>query len=435
MKVDVKKDIEKSEAEIKIEASAAEIKPYLVDAAKKLSKEKSIKGFRPGKAPVDVVEDVFGLGRLFNEVADKAVPRLFVKAVIDENIEALAQPSIAIDEISKDKGLKFTAKVAVLPQVTLGDIGNIEVEKRNVEISDKDVEEELMRLAKMRSSYIDVTRPAEKGDTVKLDFKISMNGVPLENGESKDHPVQLGEGHFVGGFEDKLVGIQAGDVREFKIKFPEDYKKESLRGKEAEVWAKANNVQKRVVPKLDDAFAKQLGKFESLAELKKQMKKNLKHEKEHREKERCQGEMTNKLAKEAKFAKIPDVLIDKEIDRLLGEFEQMLSWQQKKIDEYLKESNRTIDQVREEMRPNAEKSVRVGLALRAFARQEDIKVSEEEVEEKMQDYLKRFGSVEEAEKKIDPEDLKEQLAYMIRNQKAMEALEGKIKVKEKKPTE
>ena len=435
MKVDVKRDIEKSEAELKIEVSADELKPFLNEAAKKLSKEKSIKGFRPGKAPVDVVEDVFGLGALLNEAVDRAVPKLFVDAVMDEDIEALAQPNIAIDEIGKDKGLKFTAKVAVLPQVTLGDLNEIEVEKRRIEVSDKDVETELSNVAKMRSNYIDVARPAEVGDTVKLDFKISINGVSLENGESKDHPVQIGEGHFVGDFEDKLVGIQAGDVREFKIKFPDDYKKDNLGGKEADAWVKAKVVQKKVVPKIDDGFAKQLGNFQSLDELKKHMKESLRHDKEHKEKERYHGEMTSKLAKGAKFATIPDALIDKEIDRLLNEFVQMLSMQQKTMEDYLKDNKRTLEQVRNEMKPNAEKSVRVGLALRAFSKQEDIKVEEKDLEDKVQDYLNRFGSTEEARKQIDPEELREQLAYMLRNQKAMEALEEKITVKETKPTD
>jgi trigger factor len=430
MKIDVKKDVENSEVELKIEASADELKPYLNDAAKKLSKEKSIKGFRPGKAPVEVVEEVFGLGPVLNEVVDRAVPRFFVEAVMDEGIEALAQPSIAIDEISKDKGLKFTAKVAVLPQVTLGDLSKIEVEKRSAVVSDEDVEKELQNLAKMRGSFIDVARPAEKGDTVKLDFKISVNGVPLEGGESKDHPVQIGEGHFVGDFEDKLIGIQAGDVREFKIKFPEDYKKNKLGGKEADAWVKAGVVQKKVVAKVDDAFAKELGKFDSLAELKKQMKDNLKHEREHKEKERYHGEMTSKLAEGAEYTKIPEALINKEVDRLLNEFQQMLSMQQKGIEDYLKSNNRTIEQVREEMKPNAEKSVKVGLALKAFATQEDVKVEESEIEKKAQEYLQRFGTTKEAKKEIDPEDLKEQLTYMLRNQKAMEALEKVVIVKE-----
>ncbi len=432
MKVDIKPNQEKSEVELKISASADDFAPYVKDAAKKLSKEKSIKGFRPGKAPVEVVEEVFGTGRLLNEAMDRAIPRFFIEAVLDNDIDAIARPKVAVEEIGRDKGIKFTATAAVLPTVTLGDLSKIEIEKRTVEVTDSEVDKELERLAKMRSSALEVARPAGKGDTIVVDFKISVGGVMLEGGEGKDQTVQLGEGHFVPDFEEKLVGIAAGDVREFKIKFPEDYKKGNLAGKEAEAWVQAKAVQKRMVPEVNDAFAKQLGKFTDLDDLKKHMKDNLQHERLHREEERRQGEMTEKLAAGATFSKIHEVLIDKEIDRLLGEFEQMLQWQQKTINDYCLEKSRTIEQIREEMKPNAEKSVKVGLALRSFAKQEGVVIDENELEEKIQDYLKRFGSSKEAAKKIDPEELREHLTYLLRNQKAMELLETKVTVKEAK---
>jgi len=223
----------------------------------------------------------------------------------------------------------------------------------------------------------------------------------------------LGEGHFVPDFEDKLIGIAAGEVREFKINFPTDYKKNNLAGKPADAWVQAKVVQKRVLPEINDAFAKQLGKFTDIGDLKKQLKDNFQHEKTHREEERRRGEMTEKLVEGAAFSVIHDVLIDKEIDRLLEEFEEMLVWQQKTIKDYLQEKGRTIEQVRDEMKPNALKSVKVGLALRAFAKQEEITVDEKELEEKAQDYLKH-------------------LTYMMRNQKAMELLETKVIIKEVK---
>jgi len=432
MEVEIKRNEEQSEIELKITATVEDFAPYVKDAAKKLSKEKSIKGFRPGKAPVEVVEEVFGPGRLLNEAMDRAIPRFFVEAVLDNDIDAIARPKVAVDEIGRDKGLRFTATVAVLPTVTLGDLSKIEVEKRAVKVTEKELETELERLTKMRSTYLEVARPAVKGDVLIVDFKITTGGVMLEGGQGKDQQVHLGEGHFVPDFEDKLIGIAAGDVREFKIKFPVDYKKRNLAGKEAEAWVQAKAVQKRVVPEINDAFAQQLGKFENLIDLKKQLRDNLQHERKHREEERQQGEMTEKLAEGAAFSNIHEVLIDKEIDRLLGEFEQMLVWQQKTIDDYCREKGRTIEQVREEMKPNAEKSVKVGLALRSFAKQEGVQVDENELAEKTKDYLKRFSSSKESAEKIDPEELREHLTYLMRNQKAMELLETKVTIKEAK---
>lgn len=429
MEVEVKSDNEQSEVELKISTTAEEFKPYIKEAAKKLSKEKSIKGFRPGKAPVEVVEDVFGSGRLLNEALERAIPRFFVEAVLENNIDAIARPKVAVDEIGRDKGLKFTATAAVLPTVSLGELSKIEVERRPVEVTEQEVMKELERLAKMRSTYINVARPAAKGDAVIVDFKISRGGVVMEGGQGQDQMVHVGEGHGIPDFEEHLVGMSAGDVREFKFKFPDDYKKNNLGGTEAQAQIKAKAVQKRVMPEVNDALAKQVGKFEGLADLKKQMKDNLHHERSHREEERRRGEMTEKLAAGSTFTKIHDALINKEIDRLLEEFEQMMAWQQKTLNDYLREKNRTIEQVREEMKPSAEKSVKVGLALRAFAKQEGITVEESELEEKVQDYLKRFGSAKEAASKIDPEELREHLSYLMRNQKAMELLEAKVIIK------
>ncbi len=429
MQVEISKDKEKSEVELKISVSPEELKPHLKEAAKQLTKDKPLKGFRPGKAPISVVEEALGKERLFSEALDKAVPKFFVKAVVDNDIDALARPSVTVEELDAEKGLKFTAKVAILPEVTLGDFSSIAVEKRKVEVADKDVEKELEYVAKMRSEYLDIARPAQKGDTVITDFKIMMNGVTIENGESKNHPVNIGEGHFVPGFEEKIIGISAGDEREFVITFPDDYAKENLRGKKAQVWTKAQAVKKQVVPEINDEFAKKLGKFESLDNLKDSLKKSLLHEKEQKELERFRGEMSEKLAGIAQFTNIPEVLIDKEIDRRIAEFSQMLAMQNNTIDSYLQKQNKKMEDMRKEMREGAEKSVKIGLSLRQLAAQENIEVDDKELEDKVNEYLKQYASSDQAEKEIDPEELKDRVNYVLRNQKAMERLEEMIKVK------
>ena len=174
MEVEVKQDREKSEAALKIVISGEELAPYIKKAAEKLSREKELRGFRPGKAPVHVVVEAFGEQRLLNEAMEKAVPHFFVQAVLDNNIDAIARPSITVDKLGKEEGLAFTAKVAVLPEITLGDISAITVDKKVINVSDEDVEKELNFLAKTRSNYLPVARPAQKGDTVTVDFKVLM---------------------------------------------------------------------------------------------------------------------------------------------------------------------------------------------------------------------------------------------------------------------
>lgn len=431
MQVEVSKDREKSEVELKISVSPEELAPHLKEAAKQLSKDKPLKGFRPGKAPVNVVEDALGKERLFSEVLDRAVPKFFIRAVMDNDIDALARPSVSIEELDAGKGLKFTAKVAILPEVTLGDFSSIVIEKRKMEVTDKDVERELNYIAKMRSEYLEIARPAQKGDTVMADFKIMMSGVVIEGGESKNHPVNIGEGHFVPGFEEKIIGISAGDEREFVIKFPDDYAKKNMRGKEAQVWVKAQAVKKQVVPEMNDEFAKKLGKFESLDNLKDSLKKSLLQERKQKELERWRGEMSEKLAEAAQFTNIPEVLIDKEIDRRIAEFAQMLTMQNNTIDGYLQKQGKKMEDMRKDMREGAEKSVKVGLSLRQLAKQENITVEDEELNDKVQEYLKQYASTDQVKKEIDPEELKDRVNYVLRNQKAMERLEGMVSIKYK----
>lgn len=425
---------ETSEAEVLITVPAPEFKPYLERAARTLSQEHPLKGFRPGKAPLSAALESFGRERVLQEGLSKAMPHFFVQAVLEHNIDAIGRPTVAINTLNLEEGLAFTATVAVLPEVTLGDVTAISVSKRAVSVTEEDVAKELAYLAKLRSTPLEVARPATTGDTVTLDFKVSMNGTVLEGGESKNHPVHLGEGHFVPDFEKKLEGIQAGDTREFTIHFPSDYAKQDLRDKEAQVWVHAHAVQKRIIPELNDEFAKKLGKFESLAQVKEELKKNMLHEKEHKEQDRLQGELAEALAAQARFGHIADILIEKEIDRRLEEFSQMLGYQQKTIEDYMAAQNKSIQDIRNDMRDSAIKAVKIGLALRAFAEQEEITVEEAAVEEKMNEYLQRYASTKDAEKDIDKEELKDSIMSTLRNQKVLKELETRVKVKQENAT-
>ena len=213
------------------------------------------------------------------------------------------------------------------------------------------------------------------------------------------------------------------------MEFPEDFAKKALRGKKARAWVLAHEVQKQVVPEINDELARKLGKFKDLAALKYALKSNLIREKEHKERDRWRGELAEKLAGVAQFTHIHDVLIDKEIDRMIEELRQMLTWQQKTLEEYLATSGKKLEEVRAGMRKSAERSVKVGLALRTFSTQQNIEVAEAEVEEKVNDYLKRFASPEKANREIDAVELKENISFMLRNQKALERLEEMATVK------
>lgn len=429
---------ETSEVELKITVTPAEFTPYIERAAKKLSEEHPPKGFRPGKVTLPIAFETYGTERVLQGALEPALRHFFVQAVLDHDIEALSRPAISVEELGVAEGLRFVATTAVIPSVTLGDPKTITITRRTPVVSDEDVTKELNYLAKMRSTPLEVARPAEVGDTVTVDFKVFMDGQLMEGGESQNHPVHLGEGHFVPDFEQKLQGIQAGDEREFSIAFPADYARKELQGKEAKAWVKAHAVQKQVLPELNDEFAKKLGKFDSLAQLREELKKNMIHEREHKEEDRFHGELAEKLAEISSFGVLPTPLVDREIDQRLQEFTQMLAYQQKTIDDYLAQNEKTIKDVREELQPTAEKAVKVGLAMRAFALQEKIEVEEKEVAEKVQQYLARYASTEKAQQDIDQDELRESFTSTLRNQKALKRLSEVVHVtteveQEKKP--
>jgi len=422
MKVNIEHKSDKSQAELKFSIPVTDFTPFVKKAAQKLSADHPIKGFRPGKASVDVVIQHFGQDRLLREAMDAALPHFFVKAVMDNKIEAISRPAVTVEKLSLEEPFEFTATVDVLPSVKLGDVSKIKERRREVEIKDEQIDKELTYIAKMRSSYLDVARPAEKGDMVTMDFTIKINGEAIEGGLSQKHPVLLGEGRFIPEFEEKITGISAGDERQFTMTFPADYGKKDLQNKQADVSVKAHSVQKRVIPPIDDDFAKKLGSFTDLAHLKGELKKNMQLEMEEKEEQRFLGELAEKLAAISEFGHIPDSLVDKEIDNRLLEFAQMLSLQQKTLEDYLKRENKTLEAMRQEMRAAAEKNVKVGLAMRAFAKDHEIAVTEEEIKDEAVKHLQQYNSIEEAEKHVDADHLHEHVESVLKNRKTLAKL-------------
>lgn len=413
MKVTVQNKPEESTAELVISAEPVELKSFFDKAAKEISKEHPVKGFRPGKVPLKVVAEKLGAEHVVQHVLESAIPRLFVEAAVQENVEAINRPSISVTKASLDGPLEFTAIVDVLPQVTLGDPKKITAKKRLIEVKDEDVNRELQYLARSRSTYLDVARPAQLGDILTVDFDISHLGQTIEGGSSKQHPVPLGEGHFVPGFEEGIIGMSAGDERTFPL---------TMKDQTVEAKVKAHRVQQRIVPQFDDAFAKSLGKFDTLQHLKEKIKENLTAERIEKEHDRHVGEVAEAFAALATFTRIPDILIEREIDNRLVEFGQMLSLQEKTIDHYLADQKKTLEQVRSDMRPAAEKTVKIGLVLRQFAKEQNITVSDEAVEAEASKQLQYYKTVAQAEQQLDADHLREHLIAQLRNRKTLERL-------------
>ena len=426
MNVDIVKKEETSQVELTISVPEKDFAPFLTKAAQKLSKEKPMKGFRPGKAPVKAVAEHVGHELLLQEAMDGALPHFFVQAAIDNNVDAINRPNITIKELAFEKPFEFTATVDVMPSVTLGDLKKVSVKKKDVEVTDKQMEKELDHIRKTRSTFIDVARPAEKDDILTVDFQILIDGEVIEGGESKNHPITIGEGRFIPDFEKNIVGMQADDDRVFEVAFPDDYPAKQLKGKKAEAKVHAHSVQKRVVPDLNDDFAKGLGgKFTDVDHLKKELKENMQKEMEGREQEKHLSEIAQKYAEESTFGHIPDILVEKEIDNRLHELSHMLSHQKKSIDDYIEAQGTTLEEMRGKMREAAITQVKVGLTIREFANTHDVQVDKKEIEEEVNKQLEQYKTTEQAEQEIDPDELREHVASTLRNRKTLETLAAK----------
>ena len=245
----------------------------------------------------------------------------------------------------------------------------------------------------------------------------------MKDGESKNHPITLGEGYFVPEFEQKLLGLNTGDSREFDFKYPDNHPNKELGGKQAHAVIKAHKVQKLVAPEINDEFAAGLGTFTSLSGLKSELKKNLITEHQQQEKDRLRGELAKKLAEASTIGHIPEVLIERDIEQRLHELRHMLGAQQKTLESYLEDQKKTIKDLHDELKKPAEQAARINLVMRTFVKEQAIEVSDEEVAEKAQEFLAKYNSAKEAKQEIDEDELKQNVSASLKNQKALEKLE------------
>ncbi len=416
MKV-AKKELPKNQVELTIELSVEEFQPYLDQAVATISRETSIAGFRPGKAPYQVVAKQVGLMRIHQNAAEAAVQKSFVQAVEEQKIYTIGAPKISVQKIAPNNPFVYQATVALLPKVTLGDYKSISAEKREVAVEDKDVEATVENLRKMFGKEKKVLRPAKQGDKVEVDMDVFMDKVPIDGGKAKQQTITIGEGAFIPGFEEQLIGMNAGETREFTISFPKEYHRKDLAGKPAEFKVTVHTVFEIELPALDDAFAKQAGKFENLDALKSQIKQNIKQEKAMKEEQRWELAVIDKLIKSATFGEIPDILVNSELDKMIHELEHQVNKQGMKFDDYLKSIKKSVDDLKLEFTNQAIRRVKTALALREIANQEKISVSDQEAKEKIEQQKKMYQQQPEMQKQLDSPDYHDYVKNMLRSQK------------------
>lgn len=423
MNIQIKK-LQKSRVKLTIELEKDEVRPYLEGAARDLSKDHPLKGFRPGAVPFDIMRSAVGDAALAEQALRKLVPKTYVEAVMDrQDIEAIGRPEVEAKKVTIGEPWVYEATVAVLPSVTLGDYKMLKGQRRTIEVPEEDIDRELETLRKMRASYLAVVRPVATGDRVEVDIATSIDRVPLEQGSGRKQPLIVGEGHLVPGFEDQLIGMKEGETKSFSLNIPDGHHDHSLRGKTIDFTVKVGSVQQRVLPVLDGTFARGLGEFPTVDDLKAKIRENMRVEKEEKEVHRYQMELLQQIIERTTYGEFPDVLIEGEVDKMLAELTDGLVASGLTLDQYLLQIQKTLEQIREGFHPQALERIRAGLALRAIAKAENVDVTDEELTEEMNLALRRFPSVEEAKKHVDVEELGNIAAGVIRNRKVFGRLE------------
>lgn len=413
-----------SRAKLTLTIEAGQVQAYVEGAARELSTEHPLKGFRPGAVPLDMMRSAVGDAALVEHALKKLVPKTYIDALMEhEELEAIGRPDVEVKEVEIGKDWVYEATVAVLPDVQLGAYQRVRAEKKPVTIDTQAVERELDVLRKMRASYLSVVRPAQTGDRVEVDISASVDHVPLEQGSGRRQPLILGEGHLIPGFEDHIVGMKEGETKTFPLRFPDTHHQTDLRSKAVDFTVKVITIQQRVLPALDDTFAKGLGTFAGIDDLRAKLQENLQAEQTHKERQRYQMELLQQVVKDATFGEFPAMLVDSEVEKMLAELTAGLRETGLSLDQYLLNIKKTIEEVREGFRPQALDRVRAGLALRALAKAEKVDVSDTEVAEEVDAALRQFPNVEEAKKQVDLEELTNVAASMVRNRKVLERLE------------
>ncbi|KRT94057.1 trigger factor [Bacillus glycinifermentans] len=375
---------EGNEGVLTVEVDADTFNKALDYAFKKVVKQVSIPGFRKGKVPRGLFEQRFGVEALYQDALDILLPVEYPKAVEEAGIEPVDRPEIDVEKIEKGENLIFTAKVTVKPEVKLGEYKGLGVEKDDTAVTDEDVQNELKSLQERQAELVvKEDGKVEEGDTVVLDFEGFVDGEAFEGGKAENYSLEVGSGSFIPGFEDQLVGLEAGAEKDVEVTFPEEYHAEELAGKPAVFKVKIHEIKAKELPELDDEFAKDVDEeVETLAELTEKTKKRLEEAKENEADAKLREELVLKASENAEID-IPQAMIDTELDRMMKEFEQRLQMQGMNLDLYFQFSGQDENALKEQMKEDAEKRVKSNLTLEAIAKAEDLQVSDEEVEEEL----------------------------------------------------
>lgn len=420
----IKKELPKSGIELTVSIPYEDIQKDLADAAQEISAKHRVEGFRPGKVPFDILKQKFGEQYILEHALEGIVQRSFVRAILDENLETVGQPSINVTKTAPGNPIEYTATVALLPDAKLPDYKTVRADHREITVSDADVEKTILDIRKVRATETRAERPAKEGDKIEVDFRISVDKVPIDGGQSKNHPVYIGEKNFIPGFEEGLIGMKAGETKIYPVHFPENYHAKHLSGKEAEAQVTMQAVYDVNIPAADEMFAKGLGDFATMDDVRKKIRENLLEEAMEQEVHRYQAALIDDVVEKTIFGEIPDILIERETEKMLGELEQRTTQRGMDFENYLKSIKRTREELRKDFVSDAERRVKAALVLRGIAQAEKITITLDELQEEKNKYLAGLPDTRAIREQVQTPAFDDYLSNIISNRKVFGILQS-----------
>lgn len=398
--------LEKNVATLEITVSAEKLEEGIAKAYIKNAKKFNIPGFRKGKAPRKLIEKYYGEGIFYEDAINEVCPEAYEEAIKEHNLEPVDRPTIEIIEIESGKGIVFKAEVTVKPEVELGQYKGIEVEKKEYNVTDEDVENELEILRNRNARIIDVTdRPVKRGDIVTIDFKGFIDDKEFEGGSAENYKLEIGSGRFIPGFEEQLIGATIGNEVNVDVTFPEDYRSEELAGKPALFKVTVKEIKEKELLPLDDEFAKDVSEFDTLEELKADIKRKKLEEAERMAKNEYENDLIKKVVQNAKVD-IPEVMIDNQIESMIRDFDYQLRFQGLDLDSYMKYMNISYEEMKQSYKEAAEDRVKTQLVMEAITKAENIEVTDEELEAEVEKTAKQYNQdVEKFRKSLRERDI------------------------------
>ena len=419
------KKLKNSEIELTITVTPAEYDKHMKKAAERISLRSAIKGFRKGHAPFEIVKREIGEMHVMNEALEPILQESFYTAVMEEKLDTIGMPKVSVEKIAPGNDLVYKAVVALLPVVTLPKLEKIEVVHKAKPVTETDIDDVITNLTKMQATEVVKEGKATKEDKVVIDMDLLLDGVPIEGGQAKDYQVYLSENQHIPGFNDALLGVTKGEEKEFDIPFPKDYYNKMLAGNTGHFKTKVKEVYTRVFPEVNDEFAKKVGQ-ESVIKLRELLQSNMEHEALHKADEVAEIEMFDALIDKSKFEEIPEVLVDAERKKMFYELKRDLEKNGVTIDQYLLDLKKSEEDIQKDFTEQATKRAKAALVSRQIAKDENLLVSETELNEEIEKMKKEYKDHPEYLENLTKVEVRDSVRTYLVNRKVINFLREKV---------